>query len=238
MKGLRLKSIPLYIQMTVFVPIVAGVLLIIGILVFNRMQETQPIEETPQPAVQIASVGVLCILRENDTAFYTVVKVDPAAGTVTATPLTDDETDEIYRKSGAAALRERLEEKGKQADFYVDITFEQMREWLQYLGSGVGVTLQENITYTDDTGLAVSFPAGVMTLSANQTADMLRAVTPLPTAVRTVADLWEDIVRRYTVKDRNFTADYTALTDIGDTDIHIYDFEKALPHLKKMAGTY
>lgn len=237
MKRLHLKPIPLYIQMTVFLPIVLAVLLTAGILAFNRMQKDPPVEEVPQTQMQVSPVGVLCILREDETVFYTVVTVDPTAGTVTAMPLTDSETDELYRKDGAAVLLEHLQEQGKRVDFYVDVTFEQMREWLQYLGGGVGVTLQENVTYTDTSGLTVAFPAGVLTLSANQTADMLRAVTPMPTAARTVANVWEGIVRRYTAKDRDFTADYTALTDIGDTDIRIYDFQKALPYLKKMAGT-
>ncbi|MBP3382245.1 MAG: LCP family protein [Clostridia bacterium] len=198
------------------------------------MQRSPVIDDVPQEKIQVSPVGVLCILREDETAFYTVVTVDPTARTVTALPLTDNEIDEIYRKDGAAVLRDRLQEKGEQVDFYVDVTFEQMREWLQYLGNGVGVTLQENITYTDTAGLVVSFPAGTLTLSANQTADMLRAVEPLPTAAQTVANVWAGIVRRYTTQDRNFTADYTALTDIGETDIHIYDFQKALPHLEKM----
>lgn len=237
MKRLHLKSIPLYIQVTVFLPIVLALLLLIGILIFNRMQETALIEKLPDEETRVSPVGVLCILREEETVFFTVVTVDPTAAKVTATPLTDGLINEIYQKDGAAVLLDRLQKQGKQIDFYVDVTFEQMREWLQYLGDGVGVTLQENVTYTDVTGLTVSFPAGVLTLSANQTADMLRAVSPLPTATRTVANIWEDIVHRYTVKDRNFTSDYAVLTDVGDTDIRVYDFQKALPHLKKMAGT-
>ncbi len=234
MKRLQLKSIPFYIQMTVFLPIVMVLLLTVGILVFNRMQETPPLEEIPLTEATVAPVSVLCILREEQTAFYTVVTVDPTARTVTATPLTDSETDTIYQEDGAAVLLDRLEQRGEKVDFYVDVTFEQLREWLEYLGNGIGVTLPENITYTDDTGLMISFPAGNLTLSANQTADMLRALEQQPTAVRTVADIWENMMRRYIVKGRDFTSDYTALTDIGDTDIRIYDLHKALPHLKKM----
>ncbi len=238
MKRLQLKSIPFYIQMTVFLPIVMVLLLTVGILVFNRMQKTPLLEEMPVTEPTVAPVGILCILREEQTVFYTVVTVDPTARTVTAAPLTDRETDTIYREYGAAVLRDRLQEKGERVDFYVDITFEQLREWLQYLGNGIGVTLPENVTYTDASGLMVSFPAGKLTLSANQAADMLRAVAKQPNAARTAANIWENMIHRYAVKGRDFTSDYTALTDIGDTDIRIYDLHKALPHLKKMTETH
>ncbi len=235
MKRLQLKSIPFYIQMTVFLPIVMVLLLGVAILVFHRMQKAPFLEELPQKEITVQPVGVLCILREEQTVFYTLVTVDPTAREVNATPLVDRETDEVYRKDGAAVLLERLQARGEEADFYVDVTFEQLREWLQYLGNGIGVTLPEKVTYTDTAGLAVSFPSGQLTLSANQTADMLRAVARYPTAATTVAGIWENMVERYTKKERNFTSDYTALTDIGDTDIRIYDLHKALPHLKKMA---
>ncbi len=237
MKRLHLRTIPFYIQMTVFLPIVMVLFLVIGILVFNRVQKAPPKEENMPPEAVIAPVDVLCILREQETVFYTVVTVDPMIQTVTAKPLTDKETDTVYRSDGAAVLLEALQERGEEVDFYVDITFEQMREWLQYLGNGVGVVLDDKVTYTDAAGLTVSFPAGAITLSANQTADMLRGVAKQPHSSQTAAILWENLVRRYTVKERDFASDYTALTDIGDTNIRIYDFHKALPHLQKMTET-
>ncbi len=234
MKRLHLKSISLYIQMTVFLPIVLALLLVLSILVFHRMQQKPIIEEPIQQEVVVAPVGVLCILREEETIFYTVLTVDPSAKTVSAKPLTDSQTDMVYRQNGAAVLLDRLQEQGEAVDFYVDVTFEQMRQWLQYLGSGVGVTLQQEITYTDTAGLTVSFPSGNLELSANQTADMLRAVTQHTYADMTVARVWENIAKRYIIKDRNFMADYKALTDVGETDIRIYDFYRALPYLQKM----
>ncbi len=235
MKRIHLKPIPFYIQMTVFLPLTMILLLCIGILVFHRVQQEPPAEAIPEAQTLISPVGVLCILREGETVFYTAVTVDPTAHTVTATPITDAEAHDIYTVYGAAVLRERLYDAGLPVDFYVDITFEQLREWLQYLGDGIGVTLEQTARYTDDAGLSVSFPAGILTLSANRTADFLRAIRQQQSAGQTVAALWGDIVCRYLVKGRSFAADYTALVDTGETDIRIYDFHRALPYLEKVA---
>lgn len=234
MRRIHLKPIPFYIQMTVFLPLIMIFLLCIGILVFNRLQETPPQEEAPVAETPAPPVGVLCILREGETAFYTAVTVDPATRTVSAKPLTDAAFHDLYLAHGAAFLREHLYNNGIAVDFYVDITFEELRELLQYLGGGVAVTLEEGVTHTDSAGLTVSFPAGAHTLSANQTADLLRGMAKREEASKTVAQLWADAVCRYLVKERDLLADYTVLEDTGETDIRIYDFHKALPYIKKV----
>jgi len=234
MRRLQLKPIPFYIQMTVFLPLVMILLLCVGILVFNRMQKIPQKEETPATEPIVSPVGVLCVLREGETAFFTEVSVDPTARTVRATPLTDGAIKDIYDTHGAAYLREWLYDSGTAVDFYLDITFEQLRELLQYLGSGIAVTLEETVTHTDAVGLTVSFPVGMHTLSANQTVDLLRGIAEKGAQGETVAYLWADILCRYMVKERNPLADYTALVDMGDTDIRIYDFHKALPYIKKV----
>ena len=238
MKRLRLKPIPFYIQMTVLLPIVLMLLLLFGVLVFNRMQQMLVIEEEIQVDERVPPVSVLCILHEQETAFFTVVTVDVSANKVMATSLLDEQTAQIYHEKGAAVLLEHIQQQGGVIQYYIDITFDEMREWLQYLGSGVTVTLEEVMYYTDSSGLTITFPTGTVVLSANQTADMLRAVATRPRAYVTVEEMWENVVKRYVVRDRDLLSDYTALTDIGDTDIYIYDFHKALPHLKKMAEKY
>lgn len=236
MKRIHLKPIPFYIQMTVFLPLVMIFLLCVGILVFNRLQNVSSKEEVPVAETPAPPVGVLCILREGETAFYTAVTVDPATRTVSARPLNDTAFHDMYLAHGAAFLREYLYNNGVAVDFYVDVTFEELRELLQYLGDGVAVTLPQAVAYTDAAGLSVSFPAGMLNLSANRTADLLRGIVGRDTATDTVAAMWADILCRYLVKERETAADYKALADVGETDIRIYDFHAALPHIKKMTA--
>lgn len=237
MRRLRLKGISIEKQMTVFLPITMSLLLLIGTLTVNRLRETAPAdagegktisEEQPLPITE--PIRVLFILHEKETAFFSVLDIQPT-GTVTVTPITDDSAVRIYENEGADVLRHSM-----QATYYADITFEGLRQMLQYYGDGGMVTLSSPLEYTDDAGLSVAFPAGKLRLSANQLLDLLRALANAADSADTVAALHTDLLDRY-VNETRISADiYAVFAEYADTDIRIYDFEKHLPLIEALAA--
>lgn len=237
MRKLRLKSISFEKQMTVVLPLFMVVLLLIGILIVNRLRVTTPtdagegkagFDTIEQPLPITKPIKVVFILHDHKTAFFSLLDMQPT-GAVTVAPLTN--VGEIYKDKGAIVLREAVG-----ATYYADITFENMRQILQYYGDGAAVTLEHAVHYTDEAGLSVSFPAGKLHLSSNQVSDLLHALADERDAANVVAALHADMFNRYMYTSRDATNMYGIFAEYADTDIRIYDFEKHLPLIQALAA--
>lgn len=81
---------------------------------------------------------------------------------------------ELYDSRGASATVESLSSlTGIKFDNYLAITYENIGGLVEYLESGVILTLDENLEYNDD-NLSINMSGGPRTLSANQVIDVLR----------------------------------------------------------------
>lgn len=238
MKRIRLKDISFQTQMTVVLPMVMGVLVLIGISAVAKGREnrnenvTEKTTVTDSAAIHTAKPMTFVLLVGDQTpCFVTTVQIDEKQK-ASFRYYDSDLVTKTYKDGGAQGVKEQLG-----ADYYLNMTVEGLRLMLEYYGGGVSVWLPQAVRFTDDAGLLVSFPQGKNHISSNQAAELLTYCMKHHTESWTrelVTELWEDMVGRYLVAGRNFEQDYTVLTEYGDTDIRISDFTALLPRLKRM----
>ncbi len=227
MRKIQLKEVSFEKKMTILLPIFMSVLLLLGTTTVNRIRKVEAVEGQggrqigEQQALPIAEpLRIVCVLEEGENAFLTVLHIEPQ-GVIKTEPITDGDLMALYKRDGAAVLKESL-----QAEYYADITFEGLKQMLEYYGDGATVTLDGALQYTDDAGVTISFPAGQLHLSANQVLDLLRALSGEKDGAETVAALHAELFERYVDTKREAAHIYAAFVENADTDIRIYDFEK------------
>lgn len=238
MKRIRLKDISFQMQMTVVLPIVMGVLVLIGIgaVAKGRQMRNETLTENttvtvPTTINPVKPMTFVLLVGEKTPSFVTTVHTD-GQHKASFQYMDGAKVTKWYQSGGANGVKTYLN-----ADYYLDMTVEGLRLMLEYYGGGVTVWLPQTVRFTDDAGLSVIFPQGKNHLSSNQVAELLHYCLghhTEPWVQKLVAELWEDMVRRYLVAGRNFEQDYKVLTEYGDTDIRISDFTALLPVLKRM----
>lgn len=234
MKRIYLRTISFQKQMTVILPCLLAVLLTMGVLTVERFRQTEVMGEdgTAPPADVSLSLeqplSLLCITHEEDTVFFSCLSIQPS-GEISAQPL--EGLKPLYRKNGAAALKETVG-----TTYYADMSFEDVRQLLQYCGGGVSAYPETVIDYVDSAGLRVRFPAGRLHLTANRTVDFLRGLAEDAAGMRTVARMHADLFTRYALQTERVAGIYAAFAEYANTDIRIYDFQKYLPVLEQLAA--
>ncbi len=250
MRKITFRPLSFEKQMTVLLPVVMLFLLLIGVLAVSRSREqvsttapeggtapsaTAPVSEAPP-------VYLLATVHGESLHYLTVIKVDPATPRVSicsfspTTRLPDGTAAELYGEGGIRALQTALQKSlSIPLDFYLDFSYDGLKDLVQYYGAGVTIALPQALTRVDETGLPVSFPAGELHLSAYQTYELMKAAAEEPELIVPVASsLWCGMINRYLTEGREFRRDFSVLTAAGDTNIKIFHLESCLPILREM----
>ena len=244
MRKIAFRPLSFEKQMTVFLPVVMLFLLLIGVLAVSRSREGANQEGSGSisaaPVAGAPPVSFLVTVHGDRLQYLTLLTVDmatPRVGICSYDPTTrlpDGTAAEIYEKSGALALQRAFQKSlSSPLDFYLDFSYDELQELIQYYGGGVNVDLPKAVFRTDDAGLPVSFRSGEWHLSAYQVYELMLAAEGEPALSCPIASsLWCDMINRYLTDRRDFTRDFSVLATVGDTNIKIFHLESSLPALR------
>ncbi len=249
MRKIAFRPLSFEKQMTVLLPVVMLFLLLVGVLAVSRGREAagaDPKEGSGTSAAAAVSgappTSFLVTVHGDKLQYLTVLTADPSVPRVgvcsydPTTRLPDGTATEIYDAGGIRVLQTALQKSlSIPLDFYLDFSYDELQELVQYYGGGVGVSLPKAVLKTDDTGLPVSFPSGEWHLSAYQIYELMRSAEGEPTLSSPVASsLWCDMINRYLIEGRDLSRDFSVLASTCDTNLKIFHFESSLPTLREL----
>ena len=201
--------------------------------------------ESSAPTDTIAETGnLLLIINEKEHEQFVLIQAAPAAGKMTAVPIPSHlevnggtTLAKVLQKQGSPRAKEALADTlGLPIKQYITLSAKNAESYFNYLDDGIGLTLRENVDYTDANGAKVHLSAGDKTLTAAQAAVLLQyADWENPNnGQKIAADLTVSILNRYLTANRSMEGHFAALANVAKTDLRIDDFNayrSTLAHL-------
>ena len=190
----------------------------------------------------------LLILDYIDDRHFMLIQSDPVQNRITVTPIPAQLTD-----TDGNTLNTLLSKHGSQrvtqtvasilqlsVTHYITLDADGTKSFLDDLDSGVIFTLPEAIRYTDENGSQIQLKAGEHTLSAAQTAAVLRYTdwsnaAPLTDSI--VADVITAILNQYLLPGRRFDGYFASLSNAAQTDLRIDNYNAFRTTLTQLANS-
>ena len=176
---------------------------------------------------------MLLIFTDTDAECFMLIHTVPADQAMYVAPLPSNTITEqgqtladILRKSGPAKVAQAVAAiTDLSVDGYMALTTDQAESFLADLGEGVPYTLTEAVHFTDNDGATMQLEAGEQTLSAGQTAALLRYKDWKDTsALQANGDILAALLNRYLLPERSLRGDFAALSNLTNTNLRIDDY--------------
>ena len=211
----------------------------------ERPENSDP-SSLPVETLPAETATSLLILGDTGKERFLLVQFAPASGQayVAAVPAAmDDGTGQAIaatlQKSGCPQVKQSVQTAlGLPLSHYIAVNTVGVEKYMNYLESGVSLTLPEAVSYTDDSGLTLRLVAGLRQLTAGQLGLLLRYDGWSSPAVgdTVAAELVTALLNRYLQPEHRFDGDFAALANVVQTDIRIDHYNAYRTTLLELAN--
>ena len=183
---------------------------------------------------------LLLIINGEKHHRFVLVHTDPANSTIRVTTISENAIteenqtlSELYLKKGGAYVTKLIGKKVKSdVRYYAAVSAEDAEGWFTHLGDELTVKLDGEITLSDGPDKTVTLPAGENAVKPEQALALLCSDDSTDKAA---AEVIAAMLRQHLRAGRNFSADFTYLSNIAQTGLRIDNYNKYADNLAYLA---
>ena len=234
--------------------VLAVVLMALTSWLMVRYYSYRPVDEPQDDSSLTSSVTytteddgtMLLIFTDTDAERFLLIHAAPSGGAMYVAPLPANTLTEqkktlvdILRKSGPAKVTQTVAAvTDLPVSRYMAMTTDNVESFLADLGEGVPYSISEAVRFTDKDGATMQLEAGEQTLSAGQTAALLRYEEwKNANALQVNGDILVALLNRYLLPERSLRGDFAALSNLSKTNLRIDDYTAYREPLLYLAET-
>lgn len=210
-------------------------------------ESSAPSESAPPTYTEADTTQLLVILTDTGAEQFWLVQAAPMnkkmhiasipAKTTTPAGLTLAEA--LHKHGPATATSHVATLTGLSVRSHMALSSADAETFLNDLEGGLSYTLPEAVQFTEQNEATVRLPAGPRTLTAAQTAGLLRYThwTKNETQQTAGADLLSAILNQYLSPDRGLHGDFSTLSNLCQTNLRIHDYNAYKDTLDYLAAS-